>query len=66
MTISTTDPIGAAIRRVKYIGSVVTLPLKVFSQALPMCFLQQFDPAYAIIREPVASEQTPPMAFPQE
>lgn len=41
-----------------YLSTVVTLPLKVFDVCYAVYFLQQFDPAYVIIREP------PPPAFP--
>jgi len=42
-----------------YLSTVVTLPLVVFKRCYPIYFLQQFDPRYAIIREP-----PPPTAFP--
>ena len=41
-----------------YLSTVVTLPLHVFDACYAVYFLQQFDPAYVIIKEP------PPPAFP--
>lgn len=41
-----------------YLSTVITLPLIVFDRCYSLYFLQQFDPRYAIIREP-----PPPAAF---
>ncbi len=42
-----------------YLSTVLTLPLVLFGICYPVYFLQQFDPAYVIIKEP-----SPPGAFP--
>ena len=44
-----------------YVSTVVTLPLHVFWRAYSLYFLQQFNPAYAII---VESQPPPTGGFP--
>jgi hypothetical protein len=48
-----------------YLSTVVTLPLHVFNICYAVYFLQQFDPAYVIIREPAPPTGFPVVEFPQ-